>query len=590
MQNREFDTGTETEPRLSRQVVKRQRDEHEARDANLPQRDSFVPVISGIGDASSAGVHASMLNRATKGQPFRAARSLLRLQRQYGNRYVQRVLALARKGTGEAEVAPEVEQSIQQARGGGHGIDSRVRRQMESAFGTDFGNIRLHTDAPADTLNRELNARAFTTGQDIFFRQGAYNPGSSSGRELIAHELTHVVQQQGVVNQPKLSIGQPGDVYEREADKIAKEIIQRQNDDAEEGLTSDRVIASSQQTICTSSNGMPAIQLRQRQVYFVSGRPRENESTAIFEPEYLNQALTTPAYLAETRGMSGGRNVAITGHASKEAPRNLSHEEQREFNVELSRRRAEVTRKYLQDTENLPTNITMLCVGDKGAEVDIPIWRRVDLDVEEEERETAEETGEELWVIGTTKYPTAIMAYEVDTDWGYGPAWGWDWDIGQMVAKEDGSKVSFSATANIERTSNEFANVSFTLEVTDFRDEIDDDTHISTFGGSIGMRVQDGNLVLDNEMEIQGQNVSIAGDLVVRAGFSIVENNKYKLLVHVFYVNKKQLPDGGGGLSVSVLGSGGGITAPSGTRGGGSVAHTFVCGTLTIELWTLHYL
>ena len=228
MQNREFDTGTETKPRLSRQVVKRQRDEHETRDDSLPQRDSFEPVISGIGDASSAGVHASMLNRATKGRPFRAARSLLRLQRQYGNRYVQRVLALAGKGRGDAEVAPELEQSIQQARGSGQALDSKVRTQMESAFGADFGDVRVHTDTQADTLNRELNARAFTTGQDIFFRNGAHSPGTSRGRELLAHELTHVVQQNGDKVQRKLAVGQPGDKYEQEADQVARAVIQQE--------------------------------------------------------------------------------------------------------------------------------------------------------------------------------------------------------------------------------------------------------------------------------------------------------------------------------------------------------------------------
>jgi len=228
MQHREFNIKTETKPSLSRQVLERQKDEHEARDARLPQSGPFAPLISGIGDASSADVHASMLNRATNGRPSHAGQSLLQLQKQYGNCYVQRVLALAGKGIGEAEAAPEVEESIQQARGGGHGIDSRVRGQMESAFGADFGNVRLHTDTQADTLNRELSASAFTTGQDIFFRQGAYNPSSSSGRELIAHELTHVVQQNGNKVKRKLSVGRIGDRYEEEADQVARAVMQHE--------------------------------------------------------------------------------------------------------------------------------------------------------------------------------------------------------------------------------------------------------------------------------------------------------------------------------------------------------------------------
>lgn len=228
MQKHKFDSRTETKPSLSRQVVESQRDEHEARDTRLPQRGPFAPVISGIGDTSSAGVHASMLNRATNGRPSRAGQSLLRLQRQYGNRYVQRLLALAGKGAAETEAAPELEQSIQRSRGGGQALDNEVRSQMEPAFDADFSGVRVHTGAQSNTLNRELNARAFTTGQDVFFRQGAYNPGSSSGRELIAHELTHVVQQNGDKVQRKLTVGQPGDKYEQEADQVARAVMQQE--------------------------------------------------------------------------------------------------------------------------------------------------------------------------------------------------------------------------------------------------------------------------------------------------------------------------------------------------------------------------
>ena len=74
-----------------------------------------------------------------------------------------------------------------------------------------------------------MNARAFATGQDIFFREGAYNPGSSGGRELLAHELTHVVQQTGGRQiQTKLTVSQPGDRFEREADQVAREVIQQE--------------------------------------------------------------------------------------------------------------------------------------------------------------------------------------------------------------------------------------------------------------------------------------------------------------------------------------------------------------------------
>jgi hypothetical protein len=99
-------------------------------------------------------------------------------------------------GAEGGEVEASVEQQIHQA-SGGRALDANIRRSMEGAFGADFSGVRVHTDAKADTLNRSLNARAFTTGNNLFFRRGEYNPGSSGGKQLLAHELTHVVQQGG---------------------------------------------------------------------------------------------------------------------------------------------------------------------------------------------------------------------------------------------------------------------------------------------------------------------------------------------------------------------------------------------------------
>ena len=227
MSNRQFDTRTETKSSLSRQPVRRREQGHVAETSIFPERDPLPRAISSAGNLLSASTHAGMLKCATAGRPSRVGQSLLQLQRQYGNRYVQRVLDLARKGAGDAEVAPELEQSIQRERGGGQALDGKVRGQMEPAFGADFSSVRVHTDNQADTLNRQLNARAFTTGQDIFFRQGAYNPGSSSGRELLAHELTHVVQQTGGVR-CKLTVGRPGDRYEQEADQMARAVMRQE--------------------------------------------------------------------------------------------------------------------------------------------------------------------------------------------------------------------------------------------------------------------------------------------------------------------------------------------------------------------------
>lgn len=106
------------------------------------------------------------------------------------------------------ELQPAVEAEINDARRGGSTLPAAVRSGMEHGFGADFGGVRVHTGQQADTLNRKLNARAFTTGRDIFFRQGEYAPGSASGQRLLAHELTHVLHQGAAQQvQPKRAAG-----------------------------------------------------------------------------------------------------------------------------------------------------------------------------------------------------------------------------------------------------------------------------------------------------------------------------------------------------------------------------------------------
>ena len=92
-------------------------------------------------------------------------------------------------------ISEALEERINNTGGGGQALSAVVLEPMERAFGVDFNDVRVHTDAEANGLNKSLKARAFTKGNDIFFRQGEYSPGSGDGRKLLAHELTHVVQQ-----------------------------------------------------------------------------------------------------------------------------------------------------------------------------------------------------------------------------------------------------------------------------------------------------------------------------------------------------------------------------------------------------------
>ncbi|MFB6317234.1 DUF4157 domain-containing protein [Saccharicrinis sp. FJH54] len=95
-----------------------------------------------------------------------------------------------------------IEHSLNASKGGGSAMPDDVRQQMESGFGTDFSNVRIHMGYNAVQMNQKLGAQAFTNGNDIYFNNGKYNPVSHTGQQLLAHELTHTIQQ-GASVQPK---------------------------------------------------------------------------------------------------------------------------------------------------------------------------------------------------------------------------------------------------------------------------------------------------------------------------------------------------------------------------------------------------
>lgn len=93
------------------------------------------------------------------------------------------------------DLRTDLQTSIAQSRGAGHALPAALRAGMETAFGADFSAVRIHADARAGGLAEAIHARAFATGSDIYFGAGHYDPASDTGRRLLAHELTHVLQQ-----------------------------------------------------------------------------------------------------------------------------------------------------------------------------------------------------------------------------------------------------------------------------------------------------------------------------------------------------------------------------------------------------------
>ena len=96
---------------------------------------------------------------------------------------------------GATTATPQVASAIEQSSGKGNALSKNALNEMNSSFGVDFSNVRIHNDNEAAAINQELNAQAFTHGNDIYFNKGKYNPDNAQGKFLLAHELTHVVQQ-----------------------------------------------------------------------------------------------------------------------------------------------------------------------------------------------------------------------------------------------------------------------------------------------------------------------------------------------------------------------------------------------------------
>ncbi|MEB3310409.1 MAG: DUF4157 domain-containing protein [Snowella sp.] len=134
-------------------------------------------------------IHTPVSNSLTQGESVQRQKDEEGLQ-------MRPITPIQRKDmSAGGEVSTDLESEINHARGGGQPLAPEMQLKMGEAMGADFSGVRVHRSEQADKLTRAVGARAFTTGQDLFFKRGEYQPGSRGGQELIAHELTHVVQQ-----------------------------------------------------------------------------------------------------------------------------------------------------------------------------------------------------------------------------------------------------------------------------------------------------------------------------------------------------------------------------------------------------------
>jgi Domain of unknown function (DUF4157) len=116
--------------------------------------------------------------------------------------------------------------------GGGRPLEPQVKEDMENSLGHDFSDVRVHSDGAAAESAKAVHAQAYTVGRDVVFDSGRYQPDSSEGRRMLAHELTHVVQQRngpvdGTPTGDGVAVSQPSDPFEQAAEQAAEKVAEK---------------------------------------------------------------------------------------------------------------------------------------------------------------------------------------------------------------------------------------------------------------------------------------------------------------------------------------------------------------------------
>lgn len=163
------------------------------------------------------------------------------LQRSLGNAVVARILAAQREKSDQTDEQTPASAVGDVLTSPGKPLEEPVRREMEGRIGADFSDVRLHTDDAANAAAASVRADAFTSGSHIVFQRGRYDTTSAAGRHMLAHELTHVVQQRsgpvaGTDTGDGLRVSDPSDAFERAAEATAARVTNgpAPDNDAEE--------------------------------------------------------------------------------------------------------------------------------------------------------------------------------------------------------------------------------------------------------------------------------------------------------------------------------------------------------------------
>ncbi|OUL31315.1 hypothetical protein BV372_20350 [Nostoc sp. T09] len=229
-----------------------------------------------------------------------------------GQRTIQRVADLP-----EASPGQSIGQRIQQATSsGGSSLDKGVQQHLEQSLDTDLSGVQIHTNTEADRLNKSVNAIAFTSGQDIFFSAGSYNPSSSEGKHLIAHEVVHTVQQAngavaGKATDAGVSISDPSDAFEQEAEQVADRVMRMPDLQAKELADSN---------FSTTPNRLPdsSLQTKSRDKLQLQTKEISRQASPLESNFKINHdiSLTSSTPLTIQRQVANRQNPETAGSAN----------------------------------------------------------------------------------------------------------------------------------------------------------------------------------------------------------------------------------------------------------------------------------
>jgi hypothetical protein len=185
---------------------------------------------NGVGEVRSPGAHHPEHESPSK-LPLVVSRqaepeAVLDLQRTAGNAAVVQLLAEGRQDEAQQEHGGRSPVLDVVGRGGGQPLDPLTRTTMESGLGADFSDVRVHTDGAASSSAAAVQAHAYTVGNEVVFQAGRYQPETPAGQRMLAHELTHVVQQRsgpvdGTPSGGGISLSDPSDRFEQAAEDKA---------------------------------------------------------------------------------------------------------------------------------------------------------------------------------------------------------------------------------------------------------------------------------------------------------------------------------------------------------------------------------